>query len=297
MRIADHCIFDARTARPEVYSGIEFWRGWNGASDPVWSRDAEAVLRVCAKRFKRPVFLAVRIETYNPNTALPKVLHIRSEGHDPVTVRISRRGVQTVLLQTPEISPGEAYGFVTFSMDRPESPAQLGQSQDDRLLGVRIVDIREVPVPVALPLDLRAPETGNAVMAEGWDRIEQGVGVWSLNATPKIVLPDYLNLTEVPALEFDVETLPRPADQPPLIVEVWSGQRKLAVWDFAQKPRRTKICPLVQPLRGEGVEINFRINGLASPAMLGVNSDSRMLGLLIRSIDRAVRPITSADGA
>jgi len=297
MRIAEHCVFDAQTARPEVYPGIEFWRGWNGASDPVWSRDAEAVLRLCAERFAQPVFLAVRIATYNPDVALPKVLHIRSEGRDPVSVRISRRGVQTVLLQTPKISLGAAYGFVTLSIDRPESPAQLGQSQDDRLLGVRIIDIREVPVPVTLPLDLRSPETGNEVMAEGWDRIEQRVGVWSLNATPKIVLPDYLDLTEVPALAFDVETLPRPTDQPPLLVEVWCGQRKLAVWDFAQKPGGTKICPVVQPLTGEGVEISFRLNGLASPAMLGINSDSRMLGLLIRSIDRAVRPITSTDGA
>lgn len=282
-----HGIFDAGADRPEVYPGIAFWRGWNGASDPAWSRDGEAVLRICAARFPLPVPLAVRIRTYHPDTSPPKMLHMRSEGHETVAVQIVRTGVQTVLLHTPVMAQGTAFGFVTLEMEAVQSPAQLGLSRDDRLLGFQILDIRADVVPLSLPLDLRMPGPAGTVLAAGWDRIETGTGVWSLGVTPRIVLPAHLDLAQVPALEFDVETLPRQAEHAPLYVEVWSAQRRLAVWDFVQERTGLRTCPVVLSPTGEDTEITFRIDGLASPAALGINTDPRMLGLLIRSIDRA----------
>lgn len=297
MSIGDSGIFDAGVGRPEIHPGIAFWRGWNGASDPVWSRDRAAVLRVCTMRFAQPVALAIRIRTFHPETSAPKTLHIHSEGHDRVAVDIVRTGMQTVLVRTPVMAPGAAYGFVTLCMDAPESPAQLGLSHDDRLLGFHILDIQEDVVPLALPLDLRKPETGPAVLAGGWDRTEEGTGVWSLTATPKILLPAHLDLSQVPALGFDVQTLPRPADHPPLRITLWSAQRRLAVWDFTQSTEEgIRICPVVPSRTGEGFEISFRIEGLASPAMLGINADPRMLGLLIRAIDCAALPASRAEG-
>lgn len=290
MSIAEKGIFDVATGCPEIHPGIEVLRGWNGASDPVWSRDTEAVLRVCATRFDQPVALAIRIRTFNPDTVPSKILHIHSEGHDPVTVRILHTGVQTVLVHTPVIVPDAAHGLVTLCMDAAQSPAQLGLSHDDRLLGFHIIDIQENVTPLALPVDMRARDTGATVLASGWDRIEEGTGVWSLSAEPSLVLPAHLDLVEVPALGFDVETLPRPADHAPLHVEVWHAQRRLAVWDFTDSTGGTRMCPVVPSLTGQSFRITFRIDGLASPAMLGINADPRMLGLLLRSITRAELP-------
>lgn len=292
MSISDYGIFDAVGPRPEIHPGIELWHGWNGESDPVWSRDFEAKLRICAERFAQPVALAIRIRTFNPDTAPPKTIQIHSDGHDSVEVRIVRTGVQTVLVQTPVMAPGAAYGFLTLAMEPPQSPAQLGLSQDDRLLGFHIIDICENVVPLALPIDMREPNAGTKVLVAGWDRVEEGTGVWSLSAAPRIMLPDHLDLSKVPTLEFDVETLPRPADHPPLNIEVWSGQRRLAVWDFTDSTGGKRICPVVHSSTEEGFEITFRLNKLASPAMLGINSDTRMLGLLIRSIDRVIPSVS-----
>lgn len=290
MSIGDSGIFDAGVGRPEIHPGIAFWRGWNGASDPVWSRDRAAVLRVCAMRFAQPVALAIRIRTFHPETSAPKILHIHSEGHDRVAVDIVRTGMQTVLVRTPVMAPGAAYGFVTLCMDAAESPAQLGLSHDDRLLGFHILDIRAGVVPLALPIDLRTPGPGGTVLAAGWDRIEEGTGVWSLSAVPQITLPAHLDLAQIPSLGFDVETLPRPEGRAPLHIEVWSAQRRLAEWDFAHESAGLRTCPVVPSRTGQSTEITFRIDGLASPAMLGINADPRMLGLLIRSIDRAALP-------
>lgn len=297
MSISEFGMFDAGATRPEIHPGIELFRGWNGGSDPVWSRDSAAVLRIDAARFAQPVALAVRIGTFNPDTAPPKTLHIRSAGHDAVTVRIARTGVQTVLVQTPVMAAGAAHGLVTLSLDAPQSPAQLGLSPDDRMLGFHIIDIEENVVPVALPLDLRQPGAGAGVLAAGWDRIEDGTGVWSLTAAPQILLPGHLDLTEVPALAFEVDTLRRLEDHPPLKVELWSAQRRLVTWDFAQTAGGTRICPVAPSRTGEGMEITFRIEGLASPAMLGINADPRMLGLLLRTITPASRSdLAAGDG-
>jgi hypothetical protein len=290
MGLSKHGMCDAAAPRPEVHPGIAYFRGWNGASAPVWSRDAEAVLRVDTTRFAQPVALALRVATFNADTNPSKTLHIRSDGHAPVAVCIARRGIQTVLVHTPVMAAGAAFGCVTLSLESPQSPVHLGLSQDDRMLGIQIVDIREDVAPVSLPIDLRRPDAGTAVLGGGWDRIEEGTGVWSLTAAPQIVLPAHLDLTDIPALAFDVDTLPRPADHPPLQVEVWSANRRVAVWDFAQASSGTRICPVVPSLTGEAVGITFVMEGQASPAMLGINADPRMLGLLIRNIASAPLP-------
>jgi hypothetical protein len=296
MSLAEHGLFDAARARTAIHPGIEFYRGWNLDSDPVWSRDTDAVLRIDAARFAQPVALAIRIRTFNPDTATPKTLQIASPGHDTVAVRITRTGVQTVLVRTPVMAQDATSGFVTLSLESPQSPAQLGLSRDDRLLGFHIIDIREDVVPLTLPLDLRDPKTSTEVLASGWDRIEEGTGVWSLTAAPQIALPGHLDLADVPALAFELDTLPRPRDHPPLQIELWSAGRRLVVWDFAQSTSGTWICPVVHSPTGQGFEITFRINALASPAMLGINADPRMLGLLLRSIAPAEMPEQVSEG-
>jgi len=291
MRIGKHGIFDAGAARPLVCPGIEYWRGWNQASDPVWSRETEAVLRTCATLFAQPVALAMTIRTFNADGIPAKTLHIHSNGHDPVAVPVARRGVQTVLVQTPVMAPDAAYGFMTFSMDAPQSPAQLGLSDDERLLGVCIMDIRAVAMPVALPVDFCTLGGAGDLLAAGWDRIEEGAGVWSVSEAPRIILPGYLDFENIAALAFDIETLPRTADHAPLHIEVWGAARRLAVWDFGDSTGGIRHCPVAPSQAADGFEITFHIDGLASPEMLGINADQRMLGLLMRSIDRVAGPV------
>lgn len=285
------CLFDARAPRPALVPGIAFLHGWHTTSDPVWSRDAQASLRVEADHFAQPVMLALKIRTYDPGHGGGKALHLRSTGHDPVVAKVSASGVQVVLVPTPVMAPGAAFGIIDIALDpapgATQSPAQQGVSQDDRMLGFRIVSVLENAQPLTFPLDLRVPQIGAAVLGAGWDSVEEGTGVWSVSEAPVLSLPGHLDLSQVTTLAFDVDTLPRPADQPPLEVTLWQDARQIAQWSFKDAPGGIRHCPVVPSVTADATRITLQLSGLMSPMMLGINADTRPLGLLIRTIEAA----------
>lgn len=285
MNISTQSIFDIGSKRPTASTGLEYFRGWHVASYPVWSRDSEAVLRVDAARFQEVRSIVLKIKTFHPDTTPPKVLRIYSDGHEMLEIPVSSTGMQSILVETPVIQPDAAYGFIRFELSEIASPSKLGLSKDDRLLGFHIYSVIENVVPVVFPVDMTVPALGETVLASGWDRIEPGYGVWSIASNAQLVFPGYLDLSDVQALSFEVDTLPRPEDHAALQVELWNKNRLLETWKFGGNTRGIRTCPLDSVNAGEELEITFRISELASPQALGINADSRPLGILLKSVD------------
>jgi hypothetical protein len=281
------CLFDADAPRPALISGIAYMYGWHTSSDPVWSRDAHASLRVAARSFPQPVMLALKIRTYDPDRPGTKTLHLRSTGHDSVAVEVSTSGVQLVLVRTPVMAHDAAFGTIDIALEpapgATQSPIQQGASQDDRMLGFHIVSVLQDVQPLALPLDLRVPQIGTVVLGDGWDVVEEGTGVWSISDAPVLALPG--DLSQVTALAFDVHTLPRPADQPPLEVTLWQEGREIAQWSFKDCPHGIRYCTVMPSSTTTVTRITLQLSDLMSPMMLGINADPRPLGVLIRSIE------------
>lgn len=291
MTISATSIFDIGNKQTMVHDGIELFRGWHKASSAKWSRDRNSSLRINASKFPEPITLAVKIRVFNPDTTPPKTLKITSDGHKPFDVTILDTATQTVLIQTPVIPPEDTEAFIKMELSSCESPAKLGLSTDDRLLGFEILSILENPATPSFPIDVRkAPAEGTAhpvtpLLTSGWAQIEEDLGVWSLTTTPQIVLPGYFDLSKAKAIAFTLNTLPRPEGYTPFQVELWHADQWLAVWDFEESNHGTYSCPLDQLEPSVDFEITFRMNDLASPAMLGINADPRMLGIMIQSIE------------
>jgi hypothetical protein len=285
MTISGKSIFDMGSERPLLIPGIELFQGWNIASDPIWSRDRKTMLRVDATHFPETVLLALKIKTFNSDTTPPKTMRILSDGHDPLDITVVPSGLQTVLCSTPVMQPGTTSGAVTIETSATQSPAELKLSQDDRLLGFYIMSVIENVVPLSMPVDMRQARNTETLLASGWDRVEDGIGVWSLNAKPVLSLLGHLDLSGATALSFDVETLKRPEGNTPLQIELWHKDTWLESWSFEESSGGVRTCPLAQLEQGADFEITFRISELASPKMLGISADPRTLGILLRSID------------
>lgn len=284
MTISAKSMFDIGCEGRLIHEGVELFRGWNIASDPAWSRDEEAVLRIDAARFPEPQTLALKIEVFHPETIPAKVLRISSDGHAPIETPASPSGVQSVLIQTPVMQPGATCGFVAMRMSIIDSPARLKISVDDRLLGFHILSVIE-DVTLDFPMDMTRPGIADAILLSGWDRVEEGIGVWSLANEVRLVLPGYIDLAGAEALSFDVNTLPRPEEHAPLQVELWHKDHHIETWRFDDGPHGTRLCPLGMLNAGEEFDLTFRITNLVSPQSLGINADKRQLGLMLKSID------------
>lgn len=285
MSVSYNSRFEARDFE-EIAAGIAYYRGWHTGSDPVWSRGGDATLRIDATLFPEPVKIVVELKAFHCDADMPSSLTISSDGHEDVTIAEPVRTPQFVTFQTPVMAPGAKWGFVRLHSNAPSvSPYQLGLSIDERLLGFRIVPVGiDVPT-LSFPVDLGDGGVARMLLARGWDEIEPETGVWSLSDAPCLVFPAYLDLSHAKALRFDVQVLPRPDDRPPLEVEIWTVNACVGSVDFRDRDAASLLCPLEGCRPGADLEVTFKLSDLASPAELGVSADTRILGLLLRSID------------
>jgi hypothetical protein len=278
-------LFDTSRSGHQIADGIALTQGWYSDAAPFWSRDRTAVLTFETAYFANPHSVLLKLKTYNPDVFPLKKLTIHSEGHAPIETDVPRHGKQSILIQTPVIAPGAASGQVRISVDNPQSPSQLGLAPDDRLLGVHIVEVIENPIPMSFPIDLTSRESGAVILGDGWSIFEPGMGAWSFGSYAQIFLPRLPELAEGGMLEFEVETVARNAEHPALEVQVWHGDQGLASWDFSTIGNGLFRCPLPTSTGIADLEISFRIDKLLSPQMLGVNADTRLLGIRLKSID------------
>ncbi len=283
MSVALRSIFDTMAADQRLITGIGYASGWHLASKSVWSRELTSQLIVEAGAYPEPTLLILKFSVFNATPSTPKTLRIHSPGHDPVVVTVADVTDHSVTLFTPRHRPGAPATPITFTIDRMESPYKLGQSTDERLLGMLIQDLSVAPEGLMFPLQFNQPLLCDMCLPHGWT-VTESTGIWSIGPSAKIVLPGFLPFSGT-GLEFGFDALPRPEDLDPLEIAVAVNGRPTTTWTLEHGATGPWNCPLPDTWkRGQDVEIALSLSSLMSPQTLGINADPRPLGIMLRSI-------------
>jgi hypothetical protein len=185
---------------------------------------------------------------------------------------------------------------VTFIVDEPRSPRDLGWSDDDRRLGIRLeaVTVREIhrSVPVGGTVAFGEGSGAERLLLDGWSALE-AKGVWTdgpqatLALTPAPARPGALELV----LEGDPFVLP---EHPELTVEAIVRGEKLGGRTFRHRRgarllrRRHPPLRVVVPAAARDdagrLALELRLREPARPVDLGLSSDDRSLGFRLRSL-------------
>jgi hypothetical protein len=184
---------------------------------------------------------------------------------------------------------------VSFLVRTPRSPAEIGLSEDPRPLGIYVqklrlvrpggnpgVDRERLPC-IGDTIDLTAGPRAEAPLLHGWGTAE-AIGRWTVGAEAVVAWRIDRNDADL-ALVCDGEAF-LPSGAPHQDVDVWANGQLAASWHFAadaQSPLPARV-PLPRMADAELLVVTFRIRSPRSPVELGVGSDWRRLGLLVRSL-------------
>lgn len=283
MTVSPHSLFDNPSGGPELAGGLRLGRNWYRTAGDGWSSAPECSLVFEAQAFAEPVPMLLDIAVFNARPGDPRMVQIDSPGHPPVTLRVDSPATVPVLVHSPRHAPGALCSEMTLRIDRIASPSQLGMSTDDRLLGLRVLGALRHDAAVAFPLGMAHPAVADICCAEGWAPPEAG-GVWSIAPVSRLILPRVLRC-DAAVLGFDLSVLPRPDGAPPLGVTLEVDGRVMARAGFHAAPPGPWLCPLRGGWQvGEPLELTFRLADLRTPQDLGINVDTRPLGVFLRRI-------------
>lgn len=283
MSVALRSIFDTVAADQPLITGIGYASGWQLGSESVWSRELKSQLIVEAKAYPEPTLLILKFSIFNATRDNPKTLRIESPGHDPVVVTVADVTDHSVTLFSPQHRAGAPATPITFTVDHIESPYKLGQSIDERLLGMLIQDLFVAPEGLMFPLQFNQPSLCDMCLPKGW-AVAENTGIWSIGPLAKIFLPGFLPFSKT-GLEFGFDALPRPKDTDPLEIAVAVNGRPATTWTLEHGATGPWNCPLPDTWKpGQDVEIALAFSSLMSPQKLGVNEDPRPLGIMLRAI-------------
>lgn len=284
MRIAPRSLFDgAPGPAPTPFAGVLKGEGWHPLSKEGWS-----AAPLCTLLFDPEVFppgdeILLELALFNAGPADPRVLTLESDGAAPVVLTVGSPLPVAVAVPAPAPAPGARHGRLRLRLDRIASPSRLGVAADDRLLGLRLLGAGRHEAAIAFPLDFGQAPVRAACLGPGWSTPEPG-GLWSEGEEARLFLPRWL-WRPCRALAIDLAVLPRPADHPSLALRAEAAGLCLAQQQMGTGHPQPWMCPLHglwEP--GAGLEIVLRFDGLATPADLGINADTRLLGLFLRSI-------------
>jgi hypothetical protein len=205
-------------------------------------------------------------------------------------------------IESPAPAPADGEVDLTFTIEDPSSPRDLGWSADDRRLGVllRAITLEEVDRSVRLGEEVVFAEGSGAerLLGRGWSALEP-TGVWTDGETARLVLkltPDPPGDAE---LVFDIEPFVTP-DHPELRVEIYARGEQLGTRVFRHRRGLFRLRKLARPLRAVlpaavrdargRTPLELRLHAPASPRDLGLSDDLRRLGLHLRSLTVRTRP-------
>ena len=191
---------------------------------------------------------------------------------------------------------------LTFLVHEPRSPLALGQSIDERPLGIHIGSVAVEPVDrrVAVGEDVHFGTGSGAerLLVEGWSAPEP-TGVWTDGEEARLAL----RLTGSPptAVELVLDVVPFVTpEHATLQVEVWTHEERVALQTFRHDED-------VQPLRvhlpdalmdaNRGVVLDLRLRHPVRPIDLGLSADPRRLGLHLRSLTSREATLNGDAGA
>lgn len=284
MRITPRGLFDGAPGPvPTPFAGVLKGEGWHPLSEEGWSSAPLCTLLFDPGAHPPGGEILLELALFNASPADPRVLTLESDGAEPVVLTVGSPLPVAVAVAAPAPARGARLGLLRLRLDRIASPSRLGVAADDRLLGLRLLGAGRHEAAVAFPLDFGEASVRAACLGPGWSAPEPG-GLWSEGEEARLFLPRRL-WRPCRALAFDLAVLPRPADHPPLGLRVEAAGLCLAQQEIGSGHPRPWICPLHglwDP--GGGLEIVLRFDGLATPAELGINLDTRRLGLFLRSI-------------
>jgi hypothetical protein len=118
----------------------------------------------------------------------------------------------------------------------------------------------------------------------GWSHTEADF-TWTEGTSAKLEVP-------VPSsgpwtLIVSMSGLIRPPDRVAQAVEVYANDQKIAEWQVGSVSEFRATIPASASKAGGTMAIEFRTPGATSPQALGMNSDSRVLGVCVRWLELA----------
>jgi hypothetical protein len=210
--------------------------------------------------------------------------------------RSLRHGDAEWRIESPATVPADGEVDLTFVVEEPTSPLELGWSEDDRRLGffLRALTLEAVDrtVRVGQPILFSEGSGAGRLLGEGWSDLE-ATGVWTDGERARLVLRLTAAADEDAEVLLAVDPFVAP-EHPELRVEVFARGEPLGARVFrhrrllwrAGKAHRPLRVVLPASLRDETgrVVLELRLHEPARPADLGVSDDSRRLGLHLRSL-------------
>lgn len=284
MTVADKSMFDAPLGRPPLLPGLRMGMNWHFNSKPIWSNGPHSYLNFSRASFPTPKGVALNLSVFNAAPETPKELRIESPGHAPVSYLITTNEVCSVRVDSPVHADGALGTDITLILEDIDSPAKIGLSPDDRLLGVSIASAMLLDSLLALPLSFGEEATCQALLGDGWAAPDIDMGVWTVGPAATLTLPGYLCTVPATKLAFDLMALPRPEDMPPLAVSVTRNGKVLVRWEFEQDAQGPWYCPLGTWQPGSDLELGFIIENAQSPQSLDINTDPRPLGIQLQQL-------------
>ena len=175
-------------------------------------------------------------------------------------------------------------------LDTITSPIECGLSADERLLGLQIVALSDMPTSLDLPADLAGSVPPVSPLGKGWSDIEANVGAWTIGDYAELSLPGYARpaaspTESVPMLVLEANILERPETLQPLVVDVWCEGQNIHTWHIQSPPTEALRCAVPTWRDNRACTITLCLKNLQSPRDLGINSDPRSLGLQLRRFD------------
>lgn len=285
--ISETCLFEHPLERPMHLAGLTYGRGWHPSdAGTIWSRSHSSELEVDAEAFPEPVALRLQVQIFDAGPETPRHLRILSPGHTPVSQRVTTSGTIVLRAKTPRHATGATFTAIRIELDALSSPYQTGLSGDERMLGLRLVQIDTGGPEFSFPFDLSEASAAQcaAVFVAGWTARE-GDGVWSEGDVALLHLPGELSPCGDAVLCLEGGTLPRSEAHPPLLVELREAGMLLATWRADERWR----CPLPDWENPTDRRLELTICNLLSPVELGLSTDARRLGLRLRRLSLVAR--------
>ena len=211
---------------------------------------------------------------------------LRVEGFvngERVAVRDLRYGDPEWRIELPAPLPADGEVDLTFRIEEPRSPLELGWSDDERRLGflVRSIKLEEVDRSVQRGETIVFAEGSGAerLLEQGWSAPEES-GVWTNDEKASLVLKP----TDVPLgngeLVLAGSAFLTP-DHPRLKVEVWALGEQLGgrVFHHGEAQRLLRVPLPATAVPAGRIPFELRLFNPARPVDLGLGDDDRRLGL------------------
>ncbi len=252
--------------------------GWSGN----WSVGKQAVLEFDKLPINKDLILTIDVTPFSKQDV--EIL-VNNNQLDKITFT----GKTNYRVHIPQNIITGKQDRITFNISAPISPYEHGTSTDVRKLGIliRTLTISEVPLyTLNKPIHFTAHNyNADQWRTSGWSSPEIN-GTWSLGTSTSLVInvPD-LNKQNAKTLHLKavIQPLTKAPELTKQLVEVSINNKVIGKWDVDVAQEYSMAIP-TDTLSNPHLHITFTLPNAASPASLGMNTDTRKLGILFKEL-------------